>query len=129
MLKSIQKELKNLKIIAVYLFGSSTHGIKHRESDLDIGILFENNRLSENKLEIYNKLYSIFSDIFPAKEIDIVFLNDAPLSLQFDAIRNGKILYERDRNIRLNYEEKIILEYIDFEPIQREIDKIILERV
>ncbi len=82
-----------------------------------------------SSLVTYNKLYALFSEIFQSNEIDIIFLEDAPLSLQFEAIKYGKVLYEKDTNVRLDYEEKTMLKYADFLPLEEEMERVILERI
>lgn len=128
MKKNLRKKLKEAGVAIAYLFGSSATGLKDKESDIDIGIVFENG-LPLSSLETYNKLYALFSEIFQSKEIDIIFLEDAPLSLQFEAIKYGKVLYEKDTNSRLDYEEKTMLKYADFLPLEEEMERVILERI
>jgi predicted nucleotidyltransferase len=128
MTKTLRNKLNDSGIAVVYIFGSSATGLKHKKSDIDIGIVFENG-VPPSPLVTYTKLYELFSEIFPAKEIDIVFLEDAPLSLQFEAIKYGKVLYEKDTNLRLDYEEKTMLKYADFLPLEEEMERTILERI
>ncbi len=42
MKKSLRKKLKEAGVAIAYLFVSSATGLKHKESDIDIGIVFEN---------------------------------------------------------------------------------------
>lgn len=128
MKKLLMNKLNGSGVAVAYLFGSSATGLKHKKSDIDIGIIFKNG-LPESTLMTYTKLYTLFSEIFPDKEIDIVFLEDAPLSLQFEAIKYGKVLYEKDTNLRLDYEEKTMLKYADFLPLEEEMERTILERI
>lgn len=129
MKKAFKRKLEELGVAIVYLFGSSTTRNRRKDSDIDLGIVFKVGLHRKNSLEIYPELYNIFSELYPTKEIDIVFLEDAPLSLQFEAIKYGKVIFESDTNTRLNYEEKIMLLYADFLPLQEEIEKVILERI
>lgn len=128
-MKKLHKhKLYELGVAVAYLFGSSITGLAGKQSDVDIGIVFENG-LPENTLEIYTQLYKVFSQIFPAKEVDIVFLNDAPLSLQFEAIKYGRVIYEKDVNFRLRFEEQTMLKYADFLPIEKEMERAIIQRI
>lgn len=128
MKKAHKDKLEELGVAIVYLFGSSATGLKNKESDIDIGVVLENGLLT-NKLELYTSLYVLFSKIFPKKEIDIVFLNEAPLSSQFEAIKYGKVLYEKNTNLRLQFEELTMLKYADFLPIEEEMERVILQRI
>jgi hypothetical protein len=42
--------------------------------------------------DLYNKIYGVLSDQYPASKVDLVFLQTAPLALQFFAVRDGKVL-------------------------------------
>lgn len=111
---------EKMGILAIYLFGSHAEGNTHPLSDVDIGVLFENPEQYRHKtLEPYSALYDIFTDILPKEylrkrfelkehEVDIVFLQFAPLRLQFEAIQKGKILYGRNTEKRLSYEEYVL---------------------
>lgn len=127
--KEIVSKLKELNIGIVYLFGSSILGIEREDSDIDIGIVFLDNRMLEKSFEVYNTLYEIFSQVFPKKELDIVFLDKAPLTLRFEVVNSGKILYTISEEFCLNYKERVVKEYIDFKPLLDEQDRSLLERI
>ncbi len=66
---------------------------------------------------LYNNIYDVFSDLCPARRIDIFFLQSAAISLQYSAIKEGKILSEEDSTFRADYEWRVINEYLDFKPV------------
>ena|SRR3989338_36378 len=127
--KSQIKRLKDSGVSLVYIFGSYAEGKSLPLSDVDIGFVFTDTiKLKENIGEIYSALYDIITDVFPGKDIDIVFLQRASLELRFDVISHGKLLYESTREERLDFEEKTALFYADFKPILNEINQVILDR-
>ncbi len=143
-IKFSQKQLNQLKkmgIEVIYLFGSQAEGKTHPLSDFDFGIVFEKpEKYKDNTLDVYSKLYGIFTDVLPKSylrrrfqmrehEFDIVFLQFAPISLQFSAIREGKVLYERNREKRFQYEEYIIKRNADLNYFYDIRYKAILERI
>lgn len=122
--KSIMKELG---ISIVYLFGSSVEGTVTPYSDTDIGIVFREDKDLRDCGILYNKIYQEFSKIFKPsfkRELDIVFLQQAPSSLQYSAIKHGQIIYEEDPAHRVDYEERVINLYMDFKPILEYFDAI-----
>jgi len=122
------KKLKELKVGILYLLGSEARGNTTSLSDVDIGIVFTDALILNNSLEIYDKFYHFFVKIYPSKkEVDIVFLQNSPISLQFEAVVEGKVLYEVSSNFRADYTEEVLREYLDFEPLLRELDKTTLE--
>lgn len=132
---------KKLGIETIYLFGSHAHGKTHPMSDVDIGVIFSRpEKYKDNTMDAYLKLYHIFTDVLPrsylrkrfkmrAHEFDLVFLQFAPISLQFDAIKNAKILYEKDQEKRFNYQEYVIKRNADFEYYYNLRQQAILQRI
>jgi len=99
-------------------------------SDLDLGVLLRNQprrRVDFNLL--YVALYDLFTDVFPGKALDIVFLDRAGLEIAFDAVAHGEVLYECSREERLELEERITLLYADFRPLLSEFDANLLQRI
>jgi len=122
--KKIEYEQKNIvsmfkttynyifqKAELVYLFGSFAKSTFTRFSDIDFAFLydskFDKHKLFEIRLDLIGALQQILK-----KEVDVVILNFAPPLLRFEAI-NGILLYEKNRQIRVDFEVKIIQEYLD----------------
>lgn len=134
-------QFKRLAIEAIYLLGSRAQGNSHSLSDFDFGIVFSNpEKYKEKTLDIYLKLYDIFTEILPKKylrqrfklrehEFDIVFLQFTPISFQFAVIKNSRVLYERDKEKRLKYEEYIIKRNADLRYYHDLSFKALLERI
>lgn len=87
--ESEQRQLKDLGIQAIILFGSRAQNTASSASDYDIGALGRNNK------QIYDFLYDLLSrKINQLVNIDIVFLTDAPMELQAHVAKYGQLLYE-----------------------------------
>lgn len=109
------KRLEEFKVGIVYLYGSVVQGYESNLSDMDIGVVFVDPEALENSLEFYSRLYDIFDEaIRPKKEIDLVFLQQTSLGLQFNVVNEGKVIYETSREFRADYEERVLNEYLDF---------------
>jgi predicted nucleotidyltransferase len=128
MFNKLKEEFRNLNIGIIYLFGSTAQGLSRKDSDIDIGIVFINVTEDKSQFAVYEKLYSLFSGVYE-KETDIVFLQSASLSLQLNAVKYGKVIYETSSNFRADYEERVTLLYSDFEPVLAGFDKMVLERI
>lgn len=123
--------MKNLGILAVYLFGSEAEKTNAVNSDIDIGILLKNKKQLEDTRPLYNAVYSELARVFKPtflRELDIVFLRNAPLTLQYEAITKGKVIYEEDPVQRADYEEMVVNQYMDFKPVLEYFDKIASSR-
>ena len=64
-----------------------------------------------------------------AHEFDLVFLQFAPVNLQFNAVHNSVILYEKDKEKRMNYQEDVLKRYLDFKYIYDLFHKEFLNRI
>ena len=127
--KKIQSELKRLGVTIVYLFGSAAEGKTMPQSDLDLGVVLEKPTAGRQRSKLYLKLYDLFTDLFPGKNLDIVFLQQASLELRFDAISHGQILFASDPEAAARFEDLTILLYVDFQPILREFNQAVLSRI
>jgi len=128
MKRELRGKFKKLGIFIVYLFGSKAIGRGSRLSDIDIGVVFKNPPLSKDTRSLYNILYGLFSELYPNAKLDIVLLQTAPLSLQYSAINDGKILFEEDPIVTADYEYRVVSEYLDFKPVLDYFDSVAAER-
>ncbi len=139
--KDIQK-FKEMEILAIYLFGSMATGKNvHGHSDFDVGVVFENiQQLKDDELEVYGKLYDIIIEKLPKKylkkrfemrahEVDIVFLQNAPISLQAQVVQEGKVLYESDKSKLASYKEYVLARYCDLQYVYAVAHNHLLERI
>jgi len=128
MKKKIKEEIRKLGVSIIYIFGSRAVGRGSALSDVDIGVVLKNPPIDGDTRALYNKLYGLVSDQYPKSKLDLVFLQTAPLALQFFAIRDGKVLFEEDSRYTADYECRVIQEYLDFRPVLDLFDKVTAER-
>ena len=106
------------EIDAVYLFGSSVHGMVHPESDLDLAIIPGDRNLRNKKLEILADLARLgFCNV------DLVFLDGTDIVLQYEAVRQNTLVYQKPAFDRGETYSRIVRQYLDFYPylcVQRE---------
>jgi len=131
----IEKKFKALKIEVVYLYGSEVQKTTDFESDIDIGVVLENPSIlysRDKTYSIYRRVYDLISGLLPKnfeRELDLVFLQHVSYSLQFEAINHGKVLYETSPISRVNYEEKVLKNYLDIKPILEQFYQATLARI
>jgi len=98
------------QVQTVFLFGSYGTEYQTPLSDVDFAIMFSENISMAEEAALLNKL-SIAMD---TDRVDLVNLNKAPLTLQFTAIAEGKIIYEQDYIATCDFVEKVIKHYHDY---------------
>ncbi|MDI6603153.1 MAG: nucleotidyltransferase domain-containing protein [Patescibacteria group bacterium] len=117
---NIAKILKNFfgkkkEVLFCYLFGSLAYQNFTKKSDVDLAVYLDEKKCKD----FFEKRLELISQISPLlkKEADIVVLNTAPLFLKYVILQEGKLIFERDKGKRIDFELKIVNEYFDFKPI------------
>lgn len=108
------KRLGDNRIVLLYLFGSVARGTSHKESDIDIGVLFDNRTKENQYLQLEGKLIEFFSNLYSGKEINVVNFNIASPLLKQAAILEGKLLYKKSDEDRIFFEIHTLREYEEY---------------
>ena len=104
-------------VIAAYLFGSRATGQARAESDVDVAVLLseeDNVTRFERRLQLMAEVSEICG-----READVVVLNDAPPILQNQVLKHGRLLCERDRRARVEFEVQAGQVYADLKPMRK----------
>lgn len=98
-------------IAAAYLFGSYGTEFQTPLSDVDLAILFiqEAGYCPDRLLTISAEL----SRIAQEEDINVVVLNFAPITLQFDVIATGRLLFKKETYLE-DFIEYVLKHYADF---------------
>ena len=128
MKKEIRRKLRELGVSTVYLFGSRANQRQSRLSDIDIGVVLKKPPSGGDTRPTYDRLYRLFMEVYSASKLDIVFLQTAPVALQYSAVKEGKILFEEDPVFTADYEYSVINQYLDFRPVLDRFDQVAMER-
>ena len=100
----------DLRVLAVFAFGSQVDGYATPRSDVDLAILFEGDVPLKEQLTLQVKAAEILG-----KEVDLVSMNRAPLLLRHRALQ-GRLLFERDPMAVADLIEDTLRRYRDFAP-------------
>jgi len=99
-------------IILAYLFGSIVRGDTGKLSDVDIGVLLDEKLSKKDRFDLELKLISEIAILIKKNKIDLVVLNEAPLLLAYNVIKNGIILKSNEIE-RVKFETKTLSMYMD----------------
>lgn len=105
------------EVMAAYLFGSHARGTANAMSDIDIGVLVEESLQPEHPYGYDALLLSELMEVAGDK-IDLVVLNTAPTVLKFRVVRDGRLLFEKDKRLTTTFAARTLAEYFDFEPAE-----------
>jgi len=103
---------KKDKVNLAYLFGSTSRGDKGKLGDFDLGILLDESLGKYERFQFQLKLLYDLVSILKTDKVDLIIMNDAPLSLNYNIIKDG-ILLKDDEEKRINFEKNIISKYLD----------------
>ena len=104
-----------------YLFGNIGRGKRTPLSDIDIAIYLKDpSEIHEKKMEILGALMTLLE----TDEIDLVILNEAPLTLRMRILESKRVVVDHSPALRHCFESLVMREYFDFSVME----KAILER-
>jgi predicted nucleotidyltransferase len=103
------------RVAAVYLFGSRARGTARPESDVDLGVLYRAKPSPTLLGQPFAEQVELSAAI--GKPVDLVVMNTAPADLVHRVLRDGQLLLEVDRSLRIAFEVKVRNEYFDLLPI------------
>jgi uncharacterized protein len=108
-------------VAAVYLFGSVAKGTARVDSDVDIGVLYQNS----TPKTLIGQPFADEADLAQrlARSVQIIVMNQAPADLVHRILRDGILVLEPDRSRRIAFEVRSRNEYFDLLPILREYRK------
>lgn len=113
------------EINAAILFGSEAQGQSNRESDIDLGLLY-NRTKTPNAFDLLNFKQDL-SDAMH-QDVDLVILNNASPIIAMQVVKNGLPLFIRDEKIYLDFEVNLITDYADLKRLREPFEQNILKR-
>ncbi len=96
-----------------YLFGSAARGEERPRSDLDVGVLFEDDPAPE----AINRLVAELERAV-GRPVDLVVLGTAPPLLAHEVISRGTLLVCRDEDDRVRFAARTVARYLDTAPLR-----------
>lgn len=100
-----------------YLFGSTARKQTHRQSDLDLAVLVDQEQYRRLDREApwgyLASLNSALMGLLQRNDIDLVLLHLAPTLLRHEVVRRGQLLFCRDEKVRVDFEVDTRRTYLD----------------
>ncbi len=125
LLQNITGKLKkDQRIIFAYLYGSAARGDMREDSDLDIAVFLQD----PEDDPLLDANISLELEEIAGRSVDVRIINHAPAIFINQVLKDGKLLYSQDDQLRINFEVNKTNEYLDFLPLINEYDKKRLER-
>ncbi len=96
-----------------YLFGSAARGEVGKLSDVDMAVLLDDSLNKKERFDLQLKLISDITAILKTDGVDLVVMNDAPLSLNYEIIKANYPVFVRDRGEKIDFEHGVLSGYLD----------------
>lgn len=104
---------KQEHIRLAYLYGSYATGKSGRLSDVDIGVLLDESLGKMERFKLQLNLIGSVGELLGRDGIDLVIMNDTPVSLNYEIIKMKSPLYVRDRDEKVDFEQRVLSRYLD----------------
>ena len=108
------------EVVFAYLYGSF---MESGARDIDIAIYVDEG-LVDDALR-YQLRLSTKIEMAVRFPVDVLILNHAPMRLQYQAIR-GRLLICKDDETRLRFVEQLLIDYLDYRPLEEQMIEDIL---
>jgi len=109
---------RDSRIIFAYIFGGLATGEQRPLSDVDIAVYLNN---YVDKFEVKLDLIGELSDVLKTDEIDLVILNDAPISLVGRILKKKRLITDKQPFLRHAFESRSLREFFDFSRKEQDI--------
>lgn len=103
------------------LFGSMARGEAGAGSDVDLGVLLDPDTAAL-RFEVEAELGRA-----AGREVDLVFLSQAPPLLRFEISRDGRLLFEREDGLWTGFQARAMVDWWDWAPYHRLFTKAAVE--
>jgi hypothetical protein len=108
---------KEEALIFGYIFGSYAKDRISLLSDVDIAVYMDDK--IKDRFDKRLDLIDMITRILKTDEVDLIVLNDAPLSMVFQVLKTKKLLFSKDDAKRIEFEVRAIKNYLDTEILRK----------
>lgn len=111
-------------VVVAYLFGSRARGDSGPLSDVDVAVLLNGEATGRRELELRAVVEAaIATDAGRSTgdgppRVDLVILNDAPVSVAYRVLAQGTLLLSRDERARVVHWVDTVDRYLDMAPLR-----------
>jgi predicted nucleotidyltransferase len=117
------------EIAFAYLFGSLAKGNTRPESDIDVAIFLNLENPSDDLFKIRLTLLHELYHLLGTERVDLIVLNQCPLSLKYRVLRQGILFSQNVPVQRRKFQERITRDYLDLLPFLQAHNKIVQQRM
>lgn len=125
----VQVVARDKEVVALYAFGSLAQDSIKPLSDLDFGFLLDSRMDKRRRFDKHLALIELFTDTLMTEEIDLINMRDAPYRIAFQILKTGTLLFCTDKLALIDFRERVIQSYLDFECVRSAFDDVFLRGI
>lgn len=114
-------------VSAAWLFGSAAAGKSRKDSDIDIAVLFVPGLSKHERFDLRLCLAGEMTRL-ARRDVDIVDMQSAPLYLQHQVRKTGRLIMEKNHIYRVAFDVRSRREYFDLVPVLELRNRILIQK-
>jgi predicted nucleotidyltransferase len=105
------------QIAAAWVFGSAARGELRPGSDIDVGLLLRDPKVTAaDEYQFLGELVARLEVVTAPRTVDVVLLEHQGPVFAHEALIDGELILEQDRERRIEFESGAVMRGIDFRP-------------
>jgi predicted nucleotidyltransferase len=104
------------EVLEAYLFGSQARGKVHAQSDVDVAVYIDRERVGAPPFGYEAELTAVLMSALRRNDVDVVVLNDAPPLLYGRVLNEGTRIFARDLRAATTRAAQALSRYCDYLP-------------
>lgn len=125
----VKEYLAKRRVVFAYVFGSMAKRSGGSLSDVDIALYLDPHLSKSERFNLRLRMIGEMAPFFKGRTIDTIILNEAPTSLSYEVIKEGKLIYCQDEPLRVEVETRILSKYLDRRYYDKRHAEIVLKQI
>lgn len=128
-LPQLKPMLEKYGVVLAYLYGSQATGKAGPLSDVDIAVLFARGVKSGERFRRVLELMGDLASAFKRDDVNVLDLDEGPPLLNDNVRVHGRVIFCADERARIAFMIRALQQYEDTEPMRREQNYYLREKI
>jgi len=128
-LSELASAFENHNVVLAYLYGSQARETVTPSSDVDIAVLFRRGIEADQRFRSLIDLMSDLANIFERDDVNVLDLDEGAPLLNNNVRLYGRVIFCVDEKARADFMLHALQRYVDTEPMRREQNYYLREKI